>query len=457
MSHKLITTLNAHTRDLLAEYEVLTGEQIRQRIDRAQAAFIGWKSVGIEQRTELLRSLAGQLRESKEENSRLMTLEMGKPIAQAESEIEKCAVLCDFYAEQGPRFLQPEFVPTDATRSYIRYDPLGVILAVMPWNFPFWQVFRFAAPALMAGNTALLKHASNVTGCSLAIQRIFTDAGVMEDAFQSLLIGSKQVPDVLARREVRAVTLTGSESAGRSVAANAGQHLKKCVLELGGSDPFIVLEDADILSTAEAAVAARTMNSGQSCIAAKRFLVHERIYNEFVEAMIEGMEKLTPGDPLLESTQLGPQARRDLRDELHKQVQQSIRQGSELRLGGRIPDGAGAFYPCSVLSNVTPGMVAFDEELFGPVAAVTPFDTAEQAIHLANQSRFGLGASIWTADVDRVCDLLPQLESGSVFVNEVTKSDPRMPFGGVKDSGYGRELSAFGIREFTNIKSIWVK
>ncbi|MCA9013510.1 MAG: NAD-dependent succinate-semialdehyde dehydrogenase [Planctomycetaceae bacterium] len=457
MSHKLITTLNAHTRDLLAEYEVLTGEQIRQRIDRAQAAFIGWKSVGIEQRTELLRSLAGQLRESKEENSRLMTLEMGKPIAQAESEIEKCAVLCDFYAEQGPRFLQPEFVPTDATRSYIRYDPLGVILAVMPWNFPFWQVFRFAAPALMAGNTALLKHASNVTGCSLAIQRIFTDAGVMEDAFQSLLIGSKQVPDVLARREVRAVTLTGSESAGRSVAANAGQHLKKCVLELGGSDPFIVLEDADILSTAEAAVAARTMNSGQSCIAAKRFLVHERIYNEFVEAMIEGMEKLTPGDPLLESTQLGPQARRDLRDELHKQVQQSIRQGSELRLGGRIPDGAGAFYPCSVLSNVTPGMVAFDEELFGPVAAVTPFDTAERAIHLANQSRFGLGASIWTADVDRVSDLLPQLESGSVFVNEVTKSDPRMPFGGVKDSGYGRELSAFGIREFTNIKSIWVK
>ncbi|MEZ6042687.1 MAG: NAD-dependent succinate-semialdehyde dehydrogenase [Planctomycetaceae bacterium] len=452
-----LSSTNPFDGQLIERYEEFSISRTMDCVSRSWMAFKEWRTTGMDHRAQCLRQVAGRLRAGSREFAELMTMEMGKPILQSRAEIEKCAMTCEFYANHAARFLQPESVETEARHSCVSYEPLGPVLAVMPWNFPFWQVFRFAAPALMAGNTALLKHASNVTGCSLAIQRIFTDAGVMEDAFQSLLIGSKQVPDVLARREVRAVTLTGSESAGRSVAANAGQHLKKCVLELGGSDPFIVLEDADILSTAEAAVAARTMNSGQSCIAAKRFLVHERIYNEFVEAMIEGMEKLTPGDPLLESTQLGPQARRDLRDELHKQVQQSIRQGSELRLGGRIPDGAGAFYPCSVLSNVTPGMVAFDEELFGPVAAVTPFDTAERAIHLANQSRFGLGASIWTADVDRVSDLLPQLESGSVFVNEVTKSDPRMPFGGVKDSGYGRELSAFGIREFTNIKSIWVK
>ncbi len=382
---------------------------------------------------------------------------MGKPLAQGRGEAEKCASACDYFAEHAARFLAPDPIETDARKSYVAFAPLGVVLAVMPWNFPFWQVFRFAAPALMAGNGCLLKHASNVTGCALAIEELLRDAGFPEDLFQALLLRGGAVEQALARPEVRAVTLTGSAEAGRSIAAAAGKLLKKSVLELGGSDPYIILDDADLDHAAETCAASRLINSGQSCIAAKRFIVVGAVRQAFAERFVERMRARRAGNPMDEGVDLGPLARRDLRERLHAQVAESVRRGAKVLLGGEIPPGPGAFYPATVLDNVGPGMPAYDEETFGPVAAVIAARDEADAIRIANDSSFGLGAAVFTRDSERGERLAREaIEAGSCFVNSLVRSDPRLPFGGVKESGYGRELSAYGIREFVNVKTMYV-
>jgi succinate-semialdehyde dehydrogenase / glutarate-semialdehyde dehydrogenase len=373
------------------------------------------------------------------------------------AEAQKCAAACDYFAEHAAGFLARETVPTEARSSFVTFNPLGVVLAVMPWNFPFWQVFRFAAPGLMAGNAGVLKHASNVPGCALAIEDVFRRAGFPENLFRTLMIGSKAVDGVIEHPLVRAVTLTGSGPAGRAIAAKAGRLLKKTVLELGGSDPYLVLEDADLALAADVCTKARLVNSGQSCIAGKRFIVVERVRAEFEDRFVKRMAASKMGDPLDESTEIGPQARTDLRDTLQRQVEQSIAKGARCVLGGSIPAGPGAWYPPSVLTDVRPGMPAFDEELFGPVAAVVPVRDEAEAVAMANASTFGLGAGVITRDVARgeriAADLI---ESGCVFVNDAVRSDPRLPFGGIKESGYGRELASYGIREFVNIKTVYV-
>jgi len=403
-----------------------------------------------------MRAAARLLRERKAEYGRLMALEMGKPVAQGEAEAEKCAWACEYYAEHAGAFLAPEPRATDASRSFVRFDPLGPVLAIMPWNFPFWQVLRFAAPALMAGNAGVLKHASNVPQCARAVEALLREAGFPEGLFRAVLIGPEAVPRLIADPRVQAVTLTGSDRAGSQVAEQAGRHLKKTVLELGGSDPFIVLEDADLPRAAKTAADARLINSGQSCIAAKRFVVVEAVAERFLELFVTEMQSRRVGDPLARDTAVGPQARRDLRDALHRQVQESVRRGARLLLGGEVPAGPGAFYPPTVLAAVAPGSPAFDEETFGPAAAVIRAKDERDAIRLANASPYGLGASLWTEDRARAERLAPDIEAGSVFVNGLVKSDPRLPFGGVKRSGYGRELSEFGIREFVNIKTVWI-
>jgi succinate-semialdehyde dehydrogenase/glutarate-semialdehyde dehydrogenase len=401
---------------------------------------------------------AGVLDERRERYARLMVEEMGKPIRQARAEVEKCAWCCRFYAEEGPGFVAPQEVATDAGRSFVAFEPLGVVLAVMPWNFPFWQVFRFAAPALVAGNAAVLKHASNVPACALAIEEVFAAAGFPADLFRTLLIGSGRVDAVLEDERVRAATLTGSTPAGRSIAAKAGALLKKTVLELGGSDPYLILADADIDAAAATCAASRLVNGGQSCIAAKRFIVDRRVVRAFEQRLTARMAETRMGDPAAEDTELGPLARHDLRDELHEQVERSIAMGARLLLGGKVPDGPGAFYPASVLAGVRKGMPAADEELFGPVAAVLEAEDDDDAIRIANDSPFGLGAAVFTRDRargERIAQT--RLDAGCCFVNDFVRSDPRLPFGGVKESGYGRELAEFGIREFVNIKTVYVK
>ena len=420
-------------------------------------AFLGWRTRPFAERAERMRRAAELLRGKKADYARAMALEMGKPIAQGEAEIEKCAVTCDYYAENAERFMTPEERATDASRSFIRFDPLGPVLAVMPWNFPFWQVVRFAAPALMAGNAGVLKHASNVPRCALELEQVFRAAGFPEHLFSTLLVGSKAVEGIIADRRIVAVTLTGSELAGSKVAAQSGRELKKTVLELGGSDPFIVLEDADVAEAARTAASARLVNSGQSCIAAKRFIAVENIADRFVEQFVAEMGKRRMGDPLDRSTEVGPQARVELRDELHHQVEESVRRGARVALGGKVPAGPGAFYPPTVLTAVDKGMPAFDEETFGPVAAVVRARDADDAIRLANDSSFGLGASLWTTDRARAEGFAARIEAGAVFVNGLVKSDARLPVGGIKRSGYGRELSEYGLREFVNVKSVWIK
>ncbi len=377
--------------------------------------------------------------------------------SQGRAEIAKCAWVCDFYADRAESFLQPEPVETDASKSFVTFQPIGVVLAVMPWNFPFWQVFRFAAPALMAGNAGVLKHASNVPGCALAIEDVFTNAGFPENVFRTLLIGSKQVDAIIENPYVKAVTLTGSTPAGKAVASKAGEMLKKTVLELGGSDPYVILEDADLNSAVSTCVTSRLINSGQSCINAKRFVVVEPLREEFERIFVERMGEMEMGDPLDESTEVGPQARADLRDELHEQVRQSIKKGARCLLGGEVPDGDGAYYPPTVLTDVTRGMPAYDEELFGPVAAIIRAKDEREAIAIANDSSFGLGAAVFTSDLAKGEQIASEeIEAGACFVNAFVKSDPRLPFGGVKESGYGRELSHYGIREFVNIKTVYV-
>jgi acyl-CoA reductase-like NAD-dependent aldehyde dehydrogenase len=451
-----IESINPATDEVLATFEQFTPEQVDAALAAADAAFREWRETSFAERAALVRRAGALLRERKQRYGALITAEMGKPIAEAEAEVEKCAWNCDFYADNAAAFLAPEPVTTNAAESYIEYEPLGVILAVMPWNFPFWQVLRFAAPALMAGNTCVLKHASNVPQCALAIEEVFRDAGLPSGCFRTLLIPGSAVADVIRDRRVKAVTLTGSDLTGEKVAAVAGESLKKTVMELGGSDPFIVLADADLDTAAETAARARFQNTGQSCIAAKRFIVEAAVADAFEAKFAAAVGRLKLGDPADRATQVGAMARADLRDDLHRQVEASVKLGARVVTGGAPVPGAGAFYQPTVLANVTPEMPAFREETFGPVAAVIRAADADEAVRLANDSEFGLGAALWTRDLDRAKALARRIESGSVFINGMVASDPRLPFGGVKRSGYGRELSVAGIREFVNIQTVWI-
>ncbi len=451
-----IQSVNPATGETLATFPETSDRELERILANSQAAFGGWRTLPFTVRAERMRAAARVLRARKTDYARAMTLEMGKPIVEAEGEVEKCAWVCDHYAEHAEADLAEQPRATDASKSYVRFDPLGAVLAVMPWNFPFWQVFRFAAPALMAGNGAVLKHASNVPRCALAIEEVFREAGFPAGLFATVLVSSAKVVKLIADPRIVAVTLTGSEQAGSIVAAQAGRELKKTVLELGGSDPFIVLGDADLARAARVAADARLINSGQSCIAAKRFIVVDPIADQFLERFKGELGSRRMGDPLARETQVGPQARGDLRDSLHQQVTESIKRGAQRLLGGEIPAGPGAFYPPTLLTAVDKGMPAFDEETFGPVAAVIRAKDQADAVRLANDSPFGLGASLWTQDRVRAESVAAELEAGTVFVNGQVKSDPRLPFGGIKRSGYGRELAEYGIREFVNIKSVWI-
>jgi succinate-semialdehyde dehydrogenase / glutarate-semialdehyde dehydrogenase len=451
-----IQSVNPATGETLETFAPASPEELDRIVARAHAAFTQWRSVPFTARAERMREAGRLLRKGLEQHALNMTLEMGKPIVQAEAEVEKCASCCDYYANHAEWFLAAQPRTTDAAKSYVRFDPLGAILAVMPWNFPYWQVFRFAAPTLMAGNAGILKHASNVPRCALAIEKVFAAAGFPEGLFATALIDSAPVARLIADPRIAAVTLTGSEHAGIAVAGQAGRELKKTVLELGGSDPFVILADADLGAAAKAAADARLVNSGQSCIAAKRFIAVETVADRFLDLFLDELRSRRMGDPLARETQVGPQARSDLRDELHRQVDETVKRGAKRLLGGEIPPGKGAFYPPTLLAGVDKGMPAFDEETFGPVAAVIRAKDEGDAVRLANDSPFGLGASIWTQDRGRAEHLAEQIEAGAVFVNGIVKSDPRMPFGGIKRSGYGRELSEYGIREFVNIKSVWI-
>lgn len=449
--------VNPATGEKGKSYDALSPEQAAQVVEEVHQAFLEWRDITMEQRSFLMRGAADVLRSKKDQWVNLMTAEMGKPISQGQGEIEKCAKVCEFYAEHAETFLENQDIDTEARRSYVNFQPLGVVLAVMPWNFPFWQVFRFLAPALMAGNTGILKHASNVPGCAEAIQQIMEEAGFPKNVFRNVMIGSQQVADVIKHPHVKAVTLTGSTPAGKAVASTAGSVLKKTVLELGGSDPYIILDDADVEKAAELCAASRLINAGQSCIAAKRFIVTEKVRGKFIELFTEKLKSKKVGDPTRTDTEVGPMARHDLRDELHAQVQKSIEQGARCVLGGEIPEGPGAFYPPTVLTGVKEGVLAYSEELFGPVASIIDAKDENDAVRIANDSVFGLGAAIFTKDVDKGESIAAsKLEAGACFVNEFVRSDPRMPFGGIKESGYGRELSSFGIREFVNIKTVYV-
>lgn len=452
-----LESINPATGRLIKTYDELTTKEIQKKISKTAKAFKQWRKVSYSERAKLLLKMAEVLRTKKKELAKLMANEMGKVLKDGESEIEKCAWVCEYYAEHGEDQLYNKSINTDAHSSFVTYQPIGVVLAVMPWNFPFWQVYRFLAPALMAGNAGLLKHASNVTGCALAIEDIVGSSGFPSNVFQTLLIGSDKVESVIAHEDVKAVTLTGSTPAGKSVASIAGKHIKKTVLELGGSDPYLILEDADLELAAKTCVTSRLINNGQSCIAAKRFIVVKEVKEKFEKLVVEEMKSYSVGDPFNE-VDLGPMARTDLRNELHDQVVKSLEMGAECLLGGELPKGKGAFYPPTVLTNVKWGSPAFHEELFGPVAAIIEAANEKEAIKIANDTFFGLGAAVFTKDLKRGERIAAQeLEAGCCFVNEFVKSDPRLPFGGVKGSGYGRELSEFGIKEFVNIKTVYIK
>lgn len=452
-----IISINPANGETIAEYKEHTDEEVDRILETAADRFSKWRRVPYSDRAEMLQRAADELEARKEHLAKLMADEMGKPIGGGRAEVEKCAWVCRYYAENGEDFLADEPIEADRRKSYVHYEPLGTVLAVMPWNFPLWQVFRFAAPALMAGNTGVLKHSSNVTGCALAIEEVFTAAGFPEGCFTTLVIPSSKVDRVIEDPAIVAVTVTGSDAAGRAVASKAGAMLKKAVLELGGSDPSIVLDDADLELAAAACTTGRLINSGQSCIAAKRFIVHEAVYDEWLEKFTDAMSASAMGDPLDEGTVVGPMARADLRDELADQVARSVDAGATLHLGGEVPDGDGAFYPPTILTDVRPGSPAYEEELFGPVASVIKVDSEDEAVNVANDTEFGLGAAIYTSDLERGERLAAHfVDAGAVFVNAIVASDPRLPFGGIKTSGFGRELSEMGIKEFVNAKTVVV-
>jgi len=451
-----IASVNPANGKTLRTFEEASAAEIEGALALADRAFRSWRRVGFAERAAKMRRAAEILEEDKRHFAEIMTIEMGKPIGAAVAEVEKCASVCRYYAEHAAAFLAPEAIATDASRSYVRYDPLGCVLAVMPWNFPFWQVLRFAAPTLMAGNVGILKHASNVPQSALAIAEVFRRAGFPEGCFETLLVGSGAVARMIEDPRIAAVTLTGSEGAGVSVGRSAGAQIKKAVLELGGSDPFIVLPSADLAKAAATAVKARMINNGQSCIAAKRFLVHAAVYDDFAERFVAGVAALVVGDPMDPATEVGPLATAPIRDELADQVNRSVAAGARVLLGGRNLDGPGNFYAPTVLAEPAPGSPAYDDELFGPVATLFRVRDLDQAIAIANHKVFGLGASAWTADRGEQERLAVELEAGSVFLNGMVKSDPRLPFGGIKRSGFGRELSLHGIREFVNVKTVWI-
>jgi len=458
----LIST-NPATGEVIKTYEEMTTSEVNDVLEKVNIDWHEWRNESFQHRSKKLIEVAKVLKANKEEYGRMMSLEMGKPLSQARTEVEKSAWVCQYYADQAESFLSPRTVKTDASKSYISFEPIGIVLAVMPWNFPFWQVFRFVAPNLMAGNGSVLKHASNVQGCALMIDEIFKEAGLPQNLFRTLRIGSEKVSDVIENPLVKAVTLTGSTPAGKQVAAKAGEHLKKTVLELGGSDPYIILEDADLEEAAEACVEGRMLNTGQSCIAAKRFIVVEEVKEDFEVLVLQKMGKKRIGNPLEKGVDIGPMVSEDARDELDKQVLKSMDAGAIKLLGGRLifeheEDNIGAFYLPTVLTNVTPGMPAFDEELFGPVAVIIPAKNETDAIQLANKTSFGLGAAIFTNDIEKGEKVAKNdLQAGACFVNDFVRSDPRLPFGGIKESGYGRELGKFGIYEFVNIKTVYIK
>lgn len=448
----MIASINPYNGETIAQYKEFSKSKIKKKLKKADKTFSDWRFTDMTHRSQLVKNLAEDLRKNKRRYGEKITAEMGKPITQSVAEIEKCAWVCDYYAEHAKELLKDKPIETDATNSYVTYEPIGIVLAVMPWNFPFWQVFRFAAPAMMAGNVGVLKHASNVMGCAQLIEQAFSNAGFPEGCFQNLVISSKKVEHVIRNKRVKAVTLTGSKPAGSSVASIAGDEIKKSVLELGGSNALVVFEDADISKTVETCINARFQNTGQSCIAGKRLLVHESIYNKFIEKFLTRARELKSGDPMDEDTFIGVLAREDLAENLEKQLKKSTKKGAEVILGGNRDK---AYFEPTILINVTKKMAIFKEETFGPLMAVSSFKTDLEAIDLVNKSSFGLGVSIFTEDYDRATAMVPQFDEGSVFVNELVKSDPRLPFGGTKTSGYGRELSEDGIKEFVNRKTVY--
>jgi len=453
-----LISINPTNNKILESHKEISKNSINQIINSSYNTYLEWRNKSISYRSKKMKNLAKLLKQRKEELGALMTQEMGKPINQSIAEAEKCAWVCEYYADNAGQFLSKKEISTDSKKSFISFQPIGLVLAIMPWNFPFWQVFRFASPTLMAGNVGILKHASNVQGCAKEIEKLFLEAGFPDNAFSNLVIGSNKVSNVINNPLVKAVTLTGSTPAGKSVASLAGSLLKKTVLELGGNDPYIILEDADLNNAAESCIAGRMLNAGQSCIAAKRFIVVKSRLNDFTDKVEQKINNMKMGDPLDSTIDIGPMVNTDARDELHQQVLMSIEKGAILRSGGNIPEIEGSFYPPTLLTNVRPGMSAFDDELFGPVAVIISAEDEDHAIELANKTNYGLGAAIFTRDLDKGEKIaINELEAGSCSVNDFVKSDPRLPFGGIKESGYGRELSEYGILEFVNIKSVVIQ
>ncbi len=451
-----IQSINPATEQVIATFEAFTPQQIENALNRATKTFAAWRRTSFAERAKPMRAAAVYLRANKTRLGALATAEMGKTIGEAEAEVEKCAWNCDFYAENAEAFLKPRHIASTATESYVQYEPLGTLLAIMPWNFPFWQAFRAACPAMMAGNAVILKHASNVSQCALAIEEAFRAAGFPGGLFQTLLVPGAAIEPLIGDDRIHAVTITGADSTGSRVAELSGKHLKKTVMELGGSDPFIVLRDADLEQAATIGARARNQNAGQSCIAAKRFIVEEAAAADFERLFVKAVRDLKVGDPMDRTVNVGPLARGDLRDELDSQVRRTLDVGAKLLLGGKPKAGKGFFYEPTIFTNVTPKMPVFKEETFGPVAAIIKAKDAQEAVRLANDSVFGLGAALWTKDIARAKELTRHIESGQVFINGMVASDPRLPFGGVKRSGYGRELSDLGIREFVNIQTVWI-
>lgn len=453
-----LKSINPVNEEIIQIYEEHSLKEIEDKINNCQRTWLNYREIGYKEKSVWMLNLSKTLLTNKERLANIMSLEMGKPLKDGMAEIEKCATVCEYYANNSSYFLKDELIETEANKSFISYQPLGIVLAIMPWNFPYWQVFRFLAPALMAGNAAILKHASNVTGCALAIEEMVVNAGFPKDIFHTIILNSKELEPVIENQFIKAVTLTGSTSAGKKVAQFAGSLIKKTVLELGGSDPYLVLEDADLEMAAETSVNSRLINNGQSCIAAKRFIVLKSIEKEFTSLFLKKMKLKTFGDPSNKEYNLGPMARKDLRDELHQQVERSLAKGAKCILGGEIPKTKGAFYPPTILTNVSKGMPAYNEELFGPVASIITVENEEEAIEIANDTSFGLGAAIFSNDIEKAEKIAKyKIQAGCCFVNSLVKSDSRLPFGGINQSGYGRELGMIGIKEFVNIKTIYIK